>query len=112
MTVLHCLGSSGRSDLPYVRRGHTGRVRVRHPRKGASLGPDHDPLSTGGAHSQSGPLGPKTQEPVTGRRKSLSYIQPAHRTPLSGTLLISAGHVSFLHGILTRPSAWGHMNFD
>ena len=82
------------------------------PPKGRESGPDHEPVLTGGAHSQSGPLGPKTQEPVTGRRKSLSYIQPAHRTPLSGTLLTSAGHVYFLHGIPTRPSAWGHMNFD
>ena len=36
----------------------------------------------------------------------------AHRTPLSGTLLLSAGHITFLHGISTRPSAWGHMNYD
>ena len=79
----------------------------------ARAAPDYEPLSTGGAHSRYGPLETLlVQDPVTGRRKSLSYIQPAHRTPLSGTLLTSAGHVYFLHGIPTRPSAWGHMNFD
>ena len=79
------------------------------PPQGRESGSNHEPASTGGPHSQGGPLEPQIQEPVTGRRKSLSVVQAAHCTHAHCTPSLipsclrgprhpcdSAGHVYFL----------------
>ena len=67
-----------------------GSVRNPAPPKGRESGPDHEPLLTGGAHSRSGPLEPKIQEPVTGRRKSLSYQRISYAIRWGSALRINA----------------------